>query len=78
MMSALSRNIHGSVTVLSLLAEWMEKRAWKMPCCTQRTNSSSSGAGPAKPPMSAPSFGWPDRPMPVMIGMLYLRLFQLV
>ena len=64
------RYIQGSVTVLSLLAEWMENRAWKMPFCTQRTNSSSSGAGPWKPPMSAPSLGWPDRPMPVMMGML--------
>ena len=78
MISADSRNIHGSVTVLSLEAEWMEKRAWKMPFCTQRTNSSSVGAGPAKPPMSAPSLGWPDRPMPVMMGILYFRLFQLV
>ncbi len=39
-----------SVTVLSLLAEWMENRGWKTPFCTQRTKSSSSGAGPAKPP----------------------------
>ena len=46
MVSADSRNIHGSVTVLSLEAEWMEKRAWKMPFCTQRTISSASGAGP--------------------------------
>ena len=59
-------------------AEWMEKRAWKMPCCTQRTNSSSVGAGPAKPPISAPSLGWPERPMPVMMGILYFRDFQLV
>ena len=42
----LSLNIQGSVTVLSVLVEWMEKRGWKMPFCTQRTNSSASGAGP--------------------------------
>ena len=72
------RYIQGSVTVLSLLAEWMENRGWNTPFCTQRTNSSSSGAGPAKPPMSAPSLGWPDRPMPVIMGMLYCKEVQLV
>ena len=42
----LSLYIHGSVTVLSVLVEWMEKRGMKMPFCTQRTNSSLSGATP--------------------------------
>ena len=44
------------------------KRGMNMPDCTQRTNSSASGAGPAKPPMSWPVLETPDsaRPSPIL------------
>ena len=74
----LSLYIHGSVTVLSVLVEWMEKRGWKMPFCTQRTNSSPSGAGPKKPPMSQPWLDTPQRAMPKIVAMLYFRVSQQV
>lgn len=65
-----SRYIHGSVTVLSELTEWIENLGWKTPCCTHRTSSSGSGAGPWNPPMSQPWCGKPDRPIPRIVAML--------
>ena len=35
-----------------------------MPFCTQRTNNSGSGFGPANPPTSCPMFPRPDSPSP--------------
>ena len=44
----------------------------------QRSSSSASGAGPAKPPMSQPILEQPDRPMPRMVAMLNLTVRQSV
>src|SRR5699024_12283187 len=70
----ISGYIHGSVTVLSELTEWMEKRGWKMPCCTQRSSSSGSGRGPWKPAMSQLWVDTPDRLMPRMVAMVARRV----
>ena len=38
--------------------------------------SVTEGAGPAKPPISAPSLGCPERPIPRMEAILNRRVFQ--
>ena len=37
---------------------------WKTPTCSQRVNSSADGVS-AKPPMSVPTNGKPERPSPI-------------
>ena len=73
-----SSYIQGWVTVLSSLAELRVNRGWKMPLWIQRSSSSASGAWPAKPPMSQPMLGQPDRPIPTMVAMLNLTVRQSV
>ena len=53
-----------------LKPEWIVKRGWSAPCCTQRTKSSASGRGPAKAPTSWPHDGQPLSPSERPIGML--------
>jgi hypothetical protein len=70
--------LQGSVALPSSFHEWMLKRGWVMPASIQRSSSSASGAGPAKPPTSWPWFAQPDSDIDRPIGRLNASVFQLV
>ena len=52
---------HGVLISPPAFHEFMMKRGLNAPLCVQRTRSSGSGTGPAKPPTSCPMLNMPDR-----------------